>query len=376
MSARQRLQTHSPIKKLLTRNRDSYQTYINYYKTHSIATHYGRIGDTSMSNSEHHDMDANDSQADINDLENMEPTHQAGLRDLTHEIEQLCQTIKANDNDPMDAISHLECKLNQLAIALCTPMLAEPIGEVLNKYTNTLCNPQKKMSLESSLLQDITVLDGNDSSQLEDWLTDIETASDLTGESRTKLAQEKLKGFIRTLISEALTSNKNWEEIKDCLYLKICNSDIHMSVSHFMEIQQNEKESLAAYIHHFKREASRCKFDNDAATIRTFIKGLKNAHTLATRVYGKGPQSLVDAIKEVEKLQAAQQLTATLLLPSTVNTRSNDNDKCFQCKESCQGPCIEYFHCGKYGHVAADYPNKIPPSGTPAMHRNNSSNAR
>ena len=106
----------------------------------------------------------------------------------------------------MDAISHLKHKFNQLAITLCTPM--EPIGEVLNKHTNTLCNAQKKMSFESSLLQDITVLDRNDSSQLEDWLTDIETASDLTGESRTKLAQAKSKGLIRTLISEAITSNK------------------------------------------------------------------------------------------------------------------------------------------------------------------------
>ena len=100
----------------------------------------------------------------------------------------------------MDAISHLECKPNQLAITLHISMPAEPIGEVLNKFTNTLCNAQKKMSLESSLLQDITVLDGNDSSQLEDWLMDIETASDLTGKSRTKLAQAKSKGLIRTLI--------------------------------------------------------------------------------------------------------------------------------------------------------------------------------
>ena len=107
-----------------------------------------------------------------------------------------------------------------------------------------------------------------------------------------------------------------------------------MSVRHFMEIQQKEKESLTAYIHHFKREASRCKFDNDAATIRIFIKGLKNAHTLATRVYKEGPQSLADAIKEVEKLQAAQQLTATLLPSSSVNTISNDDDKYFQCQES------------------------------------------
>ena len=83
-----------------------------------------------------------------------------------------------------------------------------------------------------------------------------------------------------------------------------------MSVSHFMEIQQKEKESLAAYIHQFKREANRCNFNNNAAMIQIFIKRLRNAHTLATRVYEKGPQSLADAIREVEKLQAAQQLTA------------------------------------------------------------------
>ena len=44
----------------------------------------------------------------------------------------------------MDAISHLERKLNQLAITLCTPTPTEPIGEVLNKYTNTLSDTQKK----------------------------------------------------------------------------------------------------------------------------------------------------------------------------------------------------------------------------------------
>ena len=101
-----------------------------------------------------------------------------------------------------------------------------------------------------------------------------------------------------------------------------------------MEIQQKEKDSLAAYIHCFKREASRCKFENDAATIQIFIKGLRNVHTLATRFYEKGPQSLADAIKEVEKLQAAKQLTATLLPSSSVNTMSSDDKKCFQCQES------------------------------------------
>ena len=89
----------------------------------------------------------------------------------------------------MDAISHLEQKLNQLAITLHLLRPTEPIGEFLNKYTNTLCNAQKKMSLENSLLQDIPILNGNDSSQLGDWLTDIETTSELMDKSRTKLAK-------------------------------------------------------------------------------------------------------------------------------------------------------------------------------------------
>ena len=65
---------------------------------------------------------------------------------------------------------------------------------------------------------------------IEDWLTDIETASELTGESRTKIAQAKSKGLGRTLISEALIAQKTWEEIKYSLQLKISNVDIHTSI--------------------------------------------------------------------------------------------------------------------------------------------------
>ena len=95
------------------------------------------------------------------------------------------------------------------------------------------------------MLQDIPTLNGQDSSQLENWLT----ASEMSCESRTKLAQAKSRGLVRILISEALTSQKTWEEIKDSLHLKISNADIHTSISHFMGIQQSEKESLAAYVH-------------------------------------------------------------------------------------------------------------------------------
>ena len=100
---------------------------------------------------------------------------------------------------------------------------------------------QKQTNFTNSLLKDISVFMGHDTTLLEDWLVDIETAADLTMESRTKLAQAKSKGLTCTLITEAITSGKSWEDIKDLLWLKICNSDIHTSICHFMEIQQKEK---------------------------------------------------------------------------------------------------------------------------------------
>ena len=204
MLACQRLQTPSPIKKLFHKLVNSIQTYINYHKTHAMATHYGRIGDTSMDNPESKDIDS-DSQENYQE-EHVEFDPLVSLQHLTRKMERLRQTVEDKDNDPRDAIKYFKQKLNQLAITHCP--FTEPIGEVLNKYTDTLCNAQKKTSLESLLLQDIPTLNGTDSSQLEDWLTDIETTSELMGESRTKLAQPKSRGLVQTLISEALTLHK------------------------------------------------------------------------------------------------------------------------------------------------------------------------
>ena len=151
------------------------------------------------------------------------------IKQLIHETACLKQYVEDRDSEPREAIHDLEQRLNELTLTLCH--LDTPIENVLDRYTKTLCTAQKKTSLESSLLQDIPILNGQDSSQLEDWLTDIETASELTGESRTKLAQAKSRGLVRTLISKALTTQKNWEEIKDSLCLKISNTDIHTSIS-------------------------------------------------------------------------------------------------------------------------------------------------
>ena len=244
----------------------------------------------------------------------------------------------------------------------------------------TLCSAQKQTTFANTLIQDIPTFNGSDSTQLDDWLIDIETTANLMDESRTKLAQAKSKGLTCTLITETLTSGKCWEEIKDLLHLKICNSDIHTSVSCFKDIQQKDKESLAAYIHRFKREANRCNFTNNAATIRISVKGLMNAHALAAHVYEKGLQTLADAISEVEKLQAAQHLTATLLPSSSVNVMSNKADQCFQCQElghiACHCPNVHCFECDEYGHVAVDCPDSIPSSGTPACHKRQQSSTR
>ena len=66
MLTHQRLQTHSPIKRLFHKLENSIQTYINYPKTHAMATCYGGVGDISMENSETQDLD-NDSQDNFQD---------------------------------------------------------------------------------------------------------------------------------------------------------------------------------------------------------------------------------------------------------------------------------------------------------------------
>ena len=103
------------------------------------------------------------------------------------------------------------------------------------------------------------------------------------------------------------------------------------------------------------------------------MKDLKNTNTIATCVYEKGPQTLEDAINEVEKLQVVQQLTATLLPSSTVNVMFNQEDQCFQCQDlghiTCHCLNVCCFECDEYDHIAADCPDRITSSGMPICHK-------
>ena len=124
------------------------------------------------------------------------------------------------------------------------------------------------------MLQDIPKCDGQDSSKLEDWFMDIETAADILTESGTCLAEAKSHDLACTLIHEATHTGKFWDEIKGNLRLKLSNAYIHTYTLHFMEIQQKDNETLAAYIHHFMTAAKQCAFNNDTVAIHIFVKGL------------------------------------------------------------------------------------------------------
>ena len=85
MLAHQRLQTDSPIKKLFHKPGNSYQTYINFHKTHAMATCYSGIGDTSMNDPESQDIDS-DSQENYQE-QHVKFNPPVSLQHLTHEME-------------------------------------------------------------------------------------------------------------------------------------------------------------------------------------------------------------------------------------------------------------------------------------------------
>ena len=136
MLTHQRSQTHSPIRRLFHKLENSIQTYINYHKTHTMATHYGGVGDTSMEDTETQDLN-NASQDDFPD-ENI-------VLNLLCKTKCLKQAVEDRDNDPREAIQQLEQRLNRLTLTLHPS--SDPIEQVLGKYTETLCTTQKKTSL-------------------------------------------------------------------------------------------------------------------------------------------------------------------------------------------------------------------------------------
>ena len=51
----------------------------------------------------------------------------------------------------------------------------EPVHKIMQAYMDTLCTTQREANLTTTRLYDIPMLNGQDSSKLEDWFMDIET---------------------------------------------------------------------------------------------------------------------------------------------------------------------------------------------------------
>ena len=211
MSAHLNIRSCSPLKTVFNRLGDTYQTYCTTYKTHAMATHYrgarqpldrddtlhGKDTKVNIPHDYHHE--------DASDFATIEEENHTNLSKLTWELDDLHLRVQAGESQPMEALHHIECELQKLSMALCPSVPLELLNDVPQQYMETLCSSQKQTNFMNTLIQDIPIFNGNNSTQVEDWLVDIETTANLTDESRTKLAQGKSKGLYHTLIAEALT---------------------------------------------------------------------------------------------------------------------------------------------------------------------------
>ena len=211
MSAHHNLRSYCPLKTVLNRLGDNHQASCNTYKTHVMATHHGGSGqpldrdsipngkdtDVNIMHDYHHE--------DTNDFENVEKENHANLEALTRDLDDLCHKVQAGEGKPTEVLYHIEHKFQRLSVALCPSASLEPVNNVFKQYMDTLCSAPKQTNFINTLIQDISIFIGNNSTQMEDWLVDIETAADLSVESMTKLAQAKSKGLIHILLVKFLT---------------------------------------------------------------------------------------------------------------------------------------------------------------------------
>ena len=150
----------------------------------------------------------------MDSFENVEQENHTNLKTLTIGLDDLHHRVEADKGQPMEAINCIEHELHRLSPVLHSSAPPEPLDDVLQQYTEIICSTQKQTTFVNTLIQDIPTFNSSISTQLKDWLVDIETTANLPDESRIKLAQAKSKGLTCTLITEALTSGKCWEKIK------------------------------------------------------------------------------------------------------------------------------------------------------------------
>ena len=182
-------QMHSPLKTMLRKIRNRYQTYCTVYKMQTMATCHGGAGhpvarDVNLHtgdpeaigiDNDNDSISGSDATVALGGLETegntneLLPSNQAKLTPLTWEINELCQWVEAREGQPAESLDCIEQELQNLSLALQpppSPTPTEPLREVIHYYMDTLCTTQMQTNLTNSLLQDIAVFNEHDSTNI------------------------------------------------------------------------------------------------------------------------------------------------------------------------------------------------------------------
>ena len=165
----------------------------------------------------------------------------------------------------------------------------------MQAYIDTLHATRRESNLTTAMLQNICTFDWQDSSKLEDWFMDMETATDILTESCTLLAKSPAHSSVRPPKqgSARMKSKASWD----------WNSAMQISTLIPQDLWRPTKKTmtLAVYAHCFKTAAKHCAFDDDTVAICIFVKGLRDTPTMAYKIFEKDPQTLAEVIRLVEK---------------------------------------------------------------------------
>ena len=121
MPACHSLSLHSPLKSVLNKIADSYQTYCNTYKTHAMANHHRDAGQPSDRDHNLPEKDTDipsDILEDIDNFKNVEHENHTTLKALTRNLADLWHRIENAEGQPMEDIHCLEHEFHRLSLTL------------------------------------------------------------------------------------------------------------------------------------------------------------------------------------------------------------------------------------------------------------------
>ena len=110
--------------------------------------------DTTIPTKDHHEV--------MDNFINVEYENHTTLKTLTREFNNLWHRVETAKGQPREAINHLECELPQIVPSIHSSAPLEPLDEVLQQYTETICTAQKQTTFANTLIQDIPNHSGSD----------------------------------------------------------------------------------------------------------------------------------------------------------------------------------------------------------------------